>query len=73
MISHYGWVKLGKSWKLVATGTSENDAYRELLRWVRAQAQPPASSAVLPVGARPEMQGGAGGPGATGGRERAPG
>jgi hypothetical protein len=55
-MSYFAWAKAGKSWKLVATGASEQEAYRELRRWIDKQPRPPVASAVLPVGVRPERK-----------------
>jgi len=60
MTTHFGWARQGKSWKLVATGASEAEAYRELLAWVKARPASPVASAVLPAGVHPAAQDGAG-------------
>jgi hypothetical protein len=53
---HYAWARTGKAWRLVATGRSEAEAYRELLAWIKERPVPPVASAVLPAGTRPDAQ-----------------
>jgi hypothetical protein len=56
MITHFGWARVGKNWRLVATGASAAEAHRELMRWVKEQPRPPVASAVLPAGVHPAGQ-----------------
>jgi hypothetical protein len=63
MTTHFAWARVGRSWRLVATGASAAEAHRALLAWIKQQARPPIASAVLPQGVHPAA--GAGGPGVT--------
>jgi hypothetical protein len=54
----FGWARLGKSWRLVATGASAAEAHRALLDWIKAQGRAPLASAVLPAGVHPASQDG---------------
>jgi hypothetical protein len=60
--THFAWARVGKNWRLVATGESAAAAHHALLAWIRAQPRPPVASAILPAGLHPAAQDAPGSP-----------